>query len=105
MKKGSLNPRDAKARLAREMVTIYHGEKAAREAEAEFEKIFKQKEKPSDMPVFRGKKSRYLITDLLVETGLASSKTDARRLIEQRGVKINDEVIDDWKKEVAVQNG
>ena len=105
MKNGSLNPRDAKARLAREIVTIYHSAKTAREAEAEFEKIFKQKEKPSEMPVFLAKKSRYLITDFLSDAGLASSKTEARRLVEQRGVKIDDIVLDDWKKEIVVQDG
>ncbi len=105
MKKGSLNPRDAKAHLAREIVTIYHSVKAAREAEAEFEKIFKQKEKPSDISVFKIKKSRYLICDFLLETGLASSKAEARRLIEQRGVKIDDVVIDEWKQEIAVRDG
>lgn len=105
MKTGSLNPRDAKARLAREIVTIYHGERAAQEAEAEFERIFKDKKNPSDIPVFRAKKSRYLICDLLTETKLASSKTESKRLVEQRGVKIDDAVVDDWKKEVDLRDG
>lgn len=105
MKSGALNPRDAKARLGREIVEIYHGGKVAREAEAEFEKIFKDREKPSEMRVFQAKKSTYLICELLVDAELAPSKTESRRLIDQRGVKIDDAVIDDWKKEVAVRNG
>jgi len=102
---GGLNPRDAKAHLAREIVTIYHSAKAAREAEAEFDKIFKQKEKPSDIPLYKPIKSNFLITDLLVVTRLASSKAEARRLVEQKGVKVDDAVVDDWKKEIAVRDG
>ena len=70
-----------------------------------FEKIFKDRGKPSDIQVFNAKKSRYSISDLLAETGLSPSKTEARRLVEQRGVKIDDAVVDDWKKEITVQNG
>ncbi len=104
MKKGALNPRDAKARLAREIVAMYHGSPKAAAAEKEFEHIFKNKEKPSDMPVFQAKKTSYLICDLLVEAGLSSSKTEGRRLVEQGGVKIDDEVIADWKQEVALRS-
>lgn len=89
MKTGSLNPRDAKARLAREIVTIYHGEKAARDAEAEFERIFKHKEMPSVIPVHKvGKKDCVLIKEL-VRAGLVQSNSEAKRIIEQNGVKID----------------
>lgn len=92
IKDGSLNPRDAKARLAREIVTIYHGEKAARAAEAEFEKIFKHKEMPSDIPIHQvGKKDCVFIKEL-VSAGMVQSKSEARRIIEQNGVKVDGKI-------------
>jgi len=80
------NPRDRKARLAFEIVQIYHGQKAAQEAEEEFNQIFKESQVPSKIPVTFVKSSK--IIDILVETGLASSKSEARRLVEQGGVRI-----------------
>jgi tyrosyl-tRNA synthetase len=80
------NPRDRKARLAFEIVQIYHGQKAAQEAEEEFNQIFKESQVPSKIPVTFVKSSK--IIDILVETGLASSKSEARRLVEQGGVGV-----------------
>jgi tyrosyl-tRNA synthetase len=105
IKNCSLNPRDAKARLGREIVTIYHSKADAIAAEQEFERIFKDKQKPSKIPEFRASKKVYLIPDLLVESGLVKSKAEAKRLVEQRGVKIDDKVIADWQKSINVKNG
>lgn len=93
MKKGALNPRDAKMRLAREIVTLYHDAKAARNAEEHFISIFQKKILPDEMPTLKLKKKEWNIVHLLVETNLASSKTDARRLIEQRGITADDHPI------------
>jgi len=86
------NPRDAKARLAREIVTLYHGEKAAEKAAGEFDAVFKEKGLPEDMPEVKVKKGSVLI-DVLVDQKLVSSKAEARRLIEQNGIKINDKAV------------
>lgn len=94
MKKGVLNPRDAKMRLAREVVTVYHSAEKAQRAEETFVKTFQKKELPDDMPTIKLKKKKWNIIDLLVETKLASSKSDARRLIEQGGVSVNDRVVE-----------
>lgn len=100
-----LNPRDAKACLAREIVSIHHNKQAALEAEKEFNRVFKDKEKPSKMPEFQIDSKRCQILDLLVETKLAPSKSEAKRLIEQGGVRIDSQVIKEWQKEIAVQDG
>ena len=103
------NPRDVKAMLAREVVKMYHGEKASEGAEVEFNKVFRNKEMPSDMPDFETDKINYPILDLLFDAKLASSKKEAKRLIEGNAVEvINGEVkekIADWKREVSLKNG
>lgn len=105
IKDGSLNPRDAKARLAREIVSIYHGPNDAIAAEKEFEQIFKNKGRPSKMPKFKTSKSTYLIFDLLRDAKLSDSKAEAKRLVEQGGVKINDKIIDDWQTPIDICQG
>jgi tyrosyl-tRNA synthetase len=87
------NPRDVKARLAREIVGFYHGEKEAQAASDRFDQLFQKKETPDEVAEVRVKGSLNII-DVLVETGLASSKSDARRLIDGGGVKVNDAVVD-----------
>ncbi|MBI2054095.1 MAG: tyrosine--tRNA ligase, partial [Candidatus Staskawiczbacteria bacterium] len=65
IKKLSDNPRDIKAILAKEIVKMYHGEKKAELAEKEFDKIFRDKKLPSDIPVFKTDRKQYFILDLL----------------------------------------
>ena len=88
--KAGANPRDIKKRLAQEIVTLYHGAKAASAAASEWVSVFSQKEKPSDIIQMKVK-SKDLVS-VLVETKLAASKSEAKRLIEQKGVKIDDKV-------------
>jgi tyrosyl-tRNA synthetase len=99
--KGS--PRDAKVRLAKEIVTLYHSEGTADAAEKHFDTVFKDGGTPDDIPGVKAKKESSLI-DVLVEEGLVGSKSDARRMIEQGGVKKDDAVVDsiDAKAEVGV---
>ena len=103
LQESRINPRDLKARLAREIVTIYHSRKEAIEAEKEFERIFKEKKKPSKVKSYKLKVKSWKLPDLLLKLKLVSSKSEARRLIEQGGVKINDKVIKDWKKKIQVK--
>ena len=105
LKAGLINPRDAKARLAKEIVKIYHGEIAAVAAAAEFDRIFKNREKPSEMAEFKAVKNDYLLPDLMIAAGLSKSKADAKRVIEQGGVKIDDQIVKDWEKEITIKAG
>ncbi len=88
--KGS--PRDAKARLAREITTLYHGADTATKAEQAFNRVFKDKGLPEDMPEVKVKKGTLLV-DVLVSSKLVTSKSEARRVIEQGGVKLNKKVV------------
>ncbi|MFH1170745.1 MAG: tyrosine--tRNA ligase [Candidatus Vogelbacteria bacterium] len=91
--KAEANPRDLKLKLAGEIVRMYHSAETAKEAENYFIKTFSKKEIPDNLPEF--KPSQYDLISVLVESKLASSKTEAGRLIEQGGVKINSGVITD----------
>lgn len=90
------NPRDIKKRLAEEIVSLYHGKKAASEASKEWAKVFSNKEKPSEIEEVKIKSKD--IVDVLVETKLASSKSEAKRLLEQNGVKVDDAVASESTK-------
>lgn len=104
IKENKMNPRDAKARLARELVSIHHSKQASIKAEKEFIRIFKDKDKPTNIPIFRAKPEKTKLIDLLTESKLASSKGEARRLIEQGGVKIDNKVIKDPTAEIIPKN-
>ncbi|PIZ00969.1 tyrosine--tRNA ligase [bacterium (Candidatus Gribaldobacteria) CG_4_10_14_0_8_um_filter_33_9] len=99
------NPRDAKAKLAREIVAIYHGVKAALKAEQEFEKVFKEKKLPSKIPLIKIVAKNFNILDLLVKTKLVPSKAEAKRLILQRAIKIDGEVQENWQKKIKIKSG
>jgi tyrosyl-tRNA synthetase len=88
-----VNPRDLKMQLGREIVAQFHGADAARQAEAEFVKVFQQRELPTDMPAFALKQPMPIV-DLIVAANLAPSRSEARRLVQQGGVKLNDAPID-----------
>lgn len=85
---GDLHPKKVKQDLALRLVADYHGEEAARQAEAEFAKVFSAGGLPDDVPEHQLEGSRTLLK-LLSETGLASSNAEARRLIEQGAVAID----------------
>ncbi len=96
LEEGTVNPRDPKMRLGREIVTQFHGAKAAQEAEREFIRIFRERELPSEIPGHRVERAvPYPIVELLVESGLASSRSQARRLIQQGGVRLDGERVED----------
>lgn len=85
------DPREAKLELGRIIVSMYHSPKAGEKAKEEFIRTVSRKEKPEEIPSYTLRATRYKLVDLLVEVKLASSKSEARRLIEQGGVKINDQ--------------
>jgi tyrosyl-tRNA synthetase len=90
MQSGALHPRDAKMKLAREIVEINLGPEAAASAEDQFRLVFQQSELPEDIPVVPVQAGKRL-ADLMVELELAKSKSDARRLVEQGGVRLGGE--------------
>lgn len=90
---GRFHPKAAKVNLAKEIVTRYHGKRAADEAEEEFNRVFAQKEQPADMQEYKAESN--ILVDVMVDAGLSSSKSEARRLITQGGVSVNDEKISD----------
>jgi len=95
MASGGMNPRDAKARLAREIVALYHGPDAAKKAEEHFETVFRQKEIPDEVPDCAVPDGTRWICAVIVHAGFAKSNGEARRLIQQGGVKINGEKVAD----------
>ncbi|MBM3249814.1 MAG: tyrosine--tRNA ligase [Candidatus Omnitrophica bacterium] len=84
-----MHPKEAKVRLAREIITQYHSPAAAEEAAAEFERVFSQKELPAEMPEYKTDGTRAVLT-VLVESGLVKSGNEARRLLKQGAVIFND---------------
>ncbi|RQD77256.1 MAG: tyrosine--tRNA ligase [Candidatus Syntrophonatronum acetioxidans] len=105
LKKGELHPRDVKMRLARELVTMYYSEEEAEKAEAEFQKVFQQRNLPSQMPEVKVNDGPIWIVRLLTESGLASTNSEARRLVKQGAVKIDGEKITDPNLELKVDDG
>jgi tyrosyl-tRNA synthetase len=93
--KSGANPRDLKAQLAREIVKIYHNEKKAQQAEGEFNQIFQDKGKPSDIETVNIEKDMEII-EVITKFNLVSSNSDARRMIDQNAVKVNDEKVRDY---------
>jgi tyrosyl-tRNA synthetase len=104
---GRVNPKDAKRRLAREIVAIYHGPETAKAADGEFERVHARHEQPDEIPVFtvpleRIKEGTVWICGLLVSAGMAKGSGDARRLIEQGGVQLNGERVSDPALEIPL---
>ncbi|MEA3452760.1 MAG: tyrosine--tRNA ligase [Patescibacteria group bacterium] len=105
MKEGIVNPKDLKVKLALLIVSLYHGKAASEKAEKEFSKIFKNKGLPSDIRVFFAPKDVYPITELLASLELTKSKAEAKRLIEQGGVRIDSETQQDVRRDIKVKEG
>jgi tyrosyl-tRNA synthetase len=98
------NPRDFKAKLAYEIVKIYHGEKLAQKAEAEFNRIFKEKKLPTQIPVLKLKDKELKLVDLIKKTDLVPSKSEIKRLISQGGIKIDGKVERNWQKKIEIKD-
>jgi tyrosyl-tRNA synthetase len=98
---GSVHPRDAKMELAREIVSIFHGDEAAERAEHHFRTVFQEGELPTEMPTYTVERPTNVV-DLLAATGLAKSKSEARRLIQQGGVRLGGEKLESIDQVVSV---
>ncbi|MDI6694841.1 MAG: tyrosine--tRNA ligase [Anaerolineales bacterium] len=94
MAEGRLHPRDVKMKLAREIVSIYHSEAEAEEAEREFIRIFQQGDLPEAMDEYHAQPGQTLL-EILTASGMVNSKSEGRRLIEQRGVRLDGQTLND----------
>ena len=94
-----LHPKEAKLRLAQEIVKFYHNDSAANNERAEFDRVFSQKELPADMPVYNTSAAIVDLVEIMVSMQLVPSKNEARRLFHQGAVSFagSGEVIKDAK--------
>jgi tyrosyl-tRNA synthetase len=93
IEKGRLHPRDSKMKLAREIVSIFYSDQEASAAEEAFVRLFQQKETPDEMPDYE-LLAGASVMDVLMGAGLVSSKSEARRLIDQKGVRLDGETLE-----------
>ena len=98
LESGEIHPKQAKMRLAREIVAIYHDEDAAQHAEAEFVRVFQQQGEPEDMDEYT-LRDRQTVLDVLDDSGLVDSRSQARRMIKQKAVRLDDEKLLDPHQE------
>ncbi len=90
---GSVHPRDAKMKIAREITSIFYGDVDAQQAEEAFVKTFQHKEAPDQMPEY-DLKTGQTVMDVILDAKLAASKSEARRLFDQKGVRLDGETIE-----------
>ncbi len=102
LKNPEVNPRDIKMRLAYEITKIYHKEDLAGKAQEHFIKTIQKKEIPEEISMYHLSQEKWKLVDLLVEVRLVSSKSEARRIIEQRGVKVDNKQISDIETEIKI---
>lgn len=98
------NPRDIKMELAHTIVTMYHSPAAADRAQADFIKVFQEHAAPSDISTINLKKSTLLV-DVLLDNGLVSSKSEFRRLLGQKGIKVDGKIVTDLGYKIKIKTG
>ena len=97
LKDQSIHPRSLKERLAKEIVSKFVGEPEAKAASEEFKRIFTQKILPTDIPIISISPSQIGLLDFMLKAGLVKTKSEARRLVRQGAVKLNDKKVIDEK--------
>ena len=99
------HPRDAKVQLGRTVVAQYHGKQAAEAAAEEIDRVFARKQTPTDMPEVRVAGGAINIVQLVVSAGFAKSTSEARRLVGQKAVSIDEQPVTEIDAEVAPTTG
>lgn len=94
VKAGTLHPRDAKMRLAREIVSAFYTTQEAENAQQVFIDTFQKGAVPTEIPAYR-MGGNQTVVDVLLASGLSKSKSEARRLVEQKGVRLDGAVLED----------
>ena len=102
VKKARVHPKDVKIKLAKTIVSEYYGFDIAEKSKINFEKVFAKKQNPENMVEFFLEKENIVITDLIREIGFSRSTSEARRLVMQNAVSINDKKITDIKKKILL---
>jgi tyrosyl-tRNA synthetase len=102
MKDGLVNPRDIKMKLGQEVVAVFYGREEGVKAQEEFIKIFRKKDLPDEMEVLKVTSS-ISVLDLVMLSGETPSKSEAKRLIAQGAVKLNEEKLDDFSRMLEVK--
>lgn len=105
LKLKKVNPRDLKAKLAKEIVRIYYGIRAAKKAEQDFNRVFKEKRLPLKIERIKIKEKELNILVLLLKTKKVASKSEAKRLILQRAIKIDKVLKENWRETVKIKKG
>jgi tyrosyl-tRNA synthetase len=103
--RGEQHPREVKAELARRIIADFHSDELAREASDEFDRMFRERQAPTDIPVAELEAGPIRLAKLLATQGLAPSISEAQRLISQGGVKVDNEAITDLKFEIGAGSG
>ena len=108
LKSGLLHPRNTKAKLGRIIVSLYHGEKAAESAEEAFNRLFRDKELPQEIEEIKLSKNHLKgdsvdIVTLLASSGLTASRSEAKRLVEQGGVKVDQKCVSKIDAKISLQ--
>jgi tyrosyl-tRNA synthetase len=103
------HPMEAKLAMAEALVARYHGPAAGQAAREEFKRVFSSDETPDDLPDVLagapGEDGRWWIVDLLRRAGFAASTSEARRLVESKGVQVDGRVVADWQERLALAGG
>ena len=105
LKSKKINPRNLKAKLAKEIVRTYYGIKKAKKAKQEFDRVFKEKKLPLKIKEVKIKEKELNILELLLKTKKVTSKSEAKRLILQKAIKIDNVLKKDWKEVVRIKKG
>jgi len=103
--RGERHPRDLKVELARRIVADFHSPGAAEEASSEFDRLFRERETPADIPTIEKPAGATKLVKLLASEGLAPSVAEAQRLIAQGGVRLNGERVSDVRCELGSTAG
>ena len=104
LKEGKSNPRDLKRKLAREIVQMYYNNDAAQKAELDFDALFIKKDIPDDIPEYKLSSVETLVS-IMVGNDLVASNGEAKRMIKQGAVKLDDEKVSDMYLEVSPDSG
>ena len=102
---GARHPRDVKDELGRRIVEKFHGAEAATAASAEFARVFAQDQLPDDIPEVAVPAQKIGLLNLMVKAGLASSTSEARRLVQAGAVRVGEDKISDFRAEIEPSEG
>ncbi len=94
VKAGTVHPRDAKMKLAREIASIFYGDSEALTAEQAFVNLFQQGNIPDEMPEYALKTGQSVL-EVLIASGMVTSKNEGRRMVDQKGVRLEGETLED----------